>query len=236
MENKIILVQSKKGGIGKSWSALQLAHGLAKMTGDNVLILTTDKQNDILSFSGYSEPLRRGLEYWIEHLEGDSAKLRENLYYIPLNTAIISDENVLKAKFEMFLEALQEKFKYIVIDGTPVIELNNLISSVATDIVIPTFLDKVTSIGMMEMLKKFELNKIKAVVPNRASTRSKLEREYYKKLKEVLEPTPIILTCPISQSSVISSLIEKGKTIYDSESQKLLTVKEEFRKVIEAVK
>lgn len=232
--NKVILVQSKKGGIGKSWSALQLAHGLAKITGENVLILTTDRQNDILSFSGYSEPLRRGLEYWIEHLEGDFAELRENLYYIPLNATIISED--LKNKFEVFMEALQNRFKYIVIDGTPVIELNMLISSAATDIVIPTFLDKVTAVGMMEMLKRFELNKIKAVIPNRAAARSKLEKEYYSKLKEALEPTQIILTCPINQSNFISNLIEKGKTIWDTTSSKVAPAKEQFEKVIEVIK
>lgn len=232
--NKVILVQSKKGGIGKSWSALQLAHGLAKITGENVLILTTDRQNDILSFSGYSEPLRRGLEYWIEHLEGDFAELRENLYYIPLNATIISED--LKNKFEVFMEALQNRFKYIVIDGTPVIELNMLISSAATDIVIPTFLDKVTAVGMMEMLKRFELNKIKAVIPNRTAARSKLEKEYYSKLKEALEPTQIVLTCPINQSNFISNLIEKGKTIWDTSSSKVTSVKEQFEKVIEVIK
>ena len=69
--------------------------------------------------------------------------------------------------------------------------------------------------------QKFELNKIKAVIPNRAAARSKLEKEYYSKLKEALEPTQIILTCPINQSNFISNLIEKGKTIWDTSSSKV---------------
>lgn len=94
MKNKIILIQSKKGGIGKSWITLQLAHGLAFKTKKKILVLTTDKQNDILTFSGSEATLKRGLEYWLEHLNGDVAELRKNLYYIPLNTVEISKENL----------------------------------------------------------------------------------------------------------------------------------------------
>ena len=48
---KIILVKNIKGGIGKSWITLQLAHLFA--TKDNkVLIITSDSQNNIPLFAG----------------------------------------------------------------------------------------------------------------------------------------------------------------------------------------
>lgn len=235
MRKKIILIQSKKGGIGKSWITLQLAHSLAFKTKKKILVLTTDKQNDILTFSGSEATLKRGLEYWLEHLDGDVAELRKNLYYIPLNTVEISKEN-LNSKFRPFLEVLQSKFDYILIDGTPVIELNDIISEYATDIVIPTFLDKVTTLGMMEMIKKFDLDRIRAVIPNRTTSRSSLEKEYYEKLKNSLQKTKIVIACPINQSTIISRMIEKGKTIWDTESKKVETIKESFNDVIKVIR
>lgn len=48
---KIILIKANKGGVGKSWIALQLAHGMSRL-GKKVIILTSDSQNNILDYSG----------------------------------------------------------------------------------------------------------------------------------------------------------------------------------------
>lgn len=55
---RIVLVKNNKGGVGKSWLALQLAAYQA-YRGNIVLILTSDSQNNIFNFAGYKRAIRR---------------------------------------------------------------------------------------------------------------------------------------------------------------------------------
>ncbi|MGK4199385.1 AAA family ATPase [Fusobacterium sp. HC1336] len=63
--SKVILVKANKGGVGKSWLTLQLAHATA-LKDKQVLIITSDSQNNIPRFAGIKENnFENGLEYWI---------------------------------------------------------------------------------------------------------------------------------------------------------------------------
>lgn len=210
--SKVILVKANKGGVGKSWLTLQLAHATA-LRGKQVLIITSDSQNNIPRFAGITETnFKEGLEYWIKNKNGSHITLRENLFYIPLTTMSIPDEEI--EAFKNFIGAVKKAFDYIYIDATPVLNLDDIFLEVADQIVIPTFLDSVTTSSITNMLRKAEYSKIKAIIPNRA-TRCKVEKEYYKKLVETLIDTSIFVSCPISQSAIISRLIEEGKTLFD---------------------
>lgn len=210
--SKVILVKANKGGVGKSWLTLQLAHATA-LRGKQVLIITSDSQNNIPRFAGITETnFKEGLEYWIKNKNGSHITLRENLFYIPLTTMSIPDEDI--EVFKSFIGAVKKAFDYIYIDATPVLNLDDIFLEVADQIVIPTFLDSVTTSSITNMLRKAEYSKIKAIIPNRA-TRCKVEKEYYKKLVETLMDTSIFVSCPISQSAIISRLIEEGKTLFD---------------------
>lgn len=231
---KIILFQAKKGGVGKSWLCLQIAAALAKLYELKVLIITSDNQNNIPQFAGVQIDSSKGLEHWLKFGEGDSFKLRENLYYIPLNSAVLPAE--LKSKLKVFIEALRSKFDFILIDGTPIIDVNTEFSEMADHVVIPTFLDEVTSHSIKQMLDKYGVNKIKAVIPNRAAPKSSVEKKYYNNLLDSLSGSKILLTCPLKQSAVIANLIDKGKTVYDSDSSKLIPIKIELEKVIKVIR
>lgn len=210
--SKVILVKANKGGVGKSWLTLQLAHATA-LRGKQVLIITSDSQNNIPRFAGIKEnSFKEGLEHWIKNKNGSYIELRTNLFYIPLTTMNIPDEDI--NAFKLFIEVVKRAFDYIYIDATPVLNLDDIFLEVADQIVIPTFLDSVTISSITNMLRKTEYNKIKAIIPNRA-TRCKIEKEYYKKLVETLIDTSIFVACPISQSAIISRLIEEGKTLFD---------------------
>ena len=210
--SKVILVKANKGGVGKSWLTLQLAHATA-LRDKQVLIITSDSQNNIPRFAGITETnFKEGLEYWIKNKNGSYIELRKNLFYIPLTTMSIPDKEI--ENFKSFIEAVKKAFDYVYIDATPVLNLDDIFLEVADQIVIPTFLDSVTTSSITNMLRKAEYNKIKAIIPNRA-TRCKIEKEYYKKLVETLMGTSIFVACPISQSAIISRLIEEGKTLFD---------------------
>lgn len=210
--SKVILVKANKGGVGKSWLTLQLAHATA-LKDKQVLIITSDSQNNIPRFAGIKENnFENGLEYWITKKNGTYLELRDNLYYIPLTTMNIPDKDI--DNFRDFIKVIKKLFDYIYIDATPVLSLDDIFLEVADQIVIPTFLDSVTTSSITNMLRKAEYSKIKAIIPNRA-TRCKVEKEYYKKLVETLVDTNIFVSCPISQSAIISRLIEEGNTLFD---------------------
>ena len=230
---KVILVKANKGGVGKSWITLQLAHALAKLFGKRVIIITSDNQNNIPHFAGIKKSFSKGLEQWIKTGEGDVEKLRENLYYIPLTAININSDEA--ENFKIFIESLRERFDYIFIDATPVLNLDDVFLQVADQIVIPTFLDDVTTRSIANMLKNTELEKVKAIVPNRA-TRCKLEKEYYSKLVQAFENESIYISCPISQSAVISRLIEEGKTLFDISKNTSQTFRDIFIKRVEVLK
>lgn len=220
----IILVKNNKGGVGKTYITLQLAAHKALIKNKKTLILTSDSQNDILKFAGIKvdDTSKFGLEDFIEGKSYKIKELRENLFFLHLQGYKI--KNSFDEAFKKAIKVLKEEFEYIVIDGSPVMGLDNLFIEISDHIVIPTFLDNITTHSVLSMLKKVDLNKVKAVVPNRTG-RTKLEKEYYDLLNKKLGVQGIYLSFPIPQISLISKLVDKETLIWESKSQKLDYVK-----------
>ena len=200
----IILVKNNKGGVGKTYITLQLAAYKAFIKNKKTLILTSDSQNDILKFAGIKvdDTSKAGLEDFIEGKSYKIKKLRDNLYFLHLQGYKIKNS----------------------IDGSPVMGLDNLFIEIAEHIVIPTFLDSITTHSVLSMLKKVDLNKVKAIVPNRIG-RTKLEKEYYDFLNKKLSIQGIHLSFPIPQLSLISKLIDNETLLWESKAQKLDYIK-----------
>lgn len=230
---KIILIKANKGGVGKSWITLQLAHGMSRL-GKKVIILTSDSQNNILDYSGNGGVTPLGLEEWLKNGNGGFTELRKNLYYIPLNSSLLPEE--LEVRFESFLNVLKEEFDYIFIDSTPVLNLDRKFIELADDVIIPTFLDNVTLGSIHTLMEQIQpKSKVKAIIPNRTG-RTKLEKEYYSLLKEIVSYAPsIFLSVPIKQSSFISKSIDEGKTIWEYRAKEAVTLQELFLQVLEVL-
>lgn len=220
----IILVKNNKGGVGKTYITLQLAAYKALIKNKKTLILTSDSQNDILKFSGIKidDTSKFGLEDFIEGKSYKIKKLRENLFFLHLQGYKI--KNSFDEAFKKAIKLLKDEYDYIVIDGSPVMGLDNLFIQVSDYIVIPTFLDNITTHSVLSMLKKVDLNKVKAVVPNRTG-RTKLEKEYYDFLNKKLGVQGIHLSFPIPQISLISKLIDKETLLWESKAKKLDYIK-----------
>lgn len=220
----IILVKNNKGGVGKTYITLQLTAYKALIKNKKTLILTSDSQNDILKFSGIKidDTSKFGLEDFIEGKSYKIKKLRENLFFLHLQGYKI--KNSFDEAFKKAIKLLKEEYDYIVIDGSPVIGLDNLFIEISDYIVIPTFLDNITTHSVLSMLKKVGLNKVKAVVPNRTG-RTKLEKEYYDFLNQKLGVQGIHLSFPIPQISLISKLIDNETLLWESKSKKLDYIK-----------
>ena len=229
----VILIKNNKGGVGKSWITLQLAHGLQHVSDKKVLIVTSDNQNNILEYAGMEKATTdSGLEKWIKTGTGDLIRLRKNLFFIPLKTSHLNLQS--KVKLECLFEAFKEEYEYILIDSTPVVGIDKYFVDLADKVVVPGFADKVTINSITSLLEGVEVRKVKSVIINKWTKTAK-EKEYYKGLKEVLEPFEILLTAPINQSATIGKLIDDGKTIWESNSKKIKTIQESFVAVIEEI-
>ncbi|MBR8701308.1 hypothetical protein IX317_001110 [Fusobacterium sp. DD29] len=227
----IILIKANKGGVGKSWITLQLAHHFA-IKNKKVLILTSDSQNNIPDFAGVNINTHADLEEWILNGNSELIELRNNLFYIPFHSVNLDDS--LKHKFEIFIDTIKTEFDYIFIDSTPVLNLDNIFIGVADKIVIPTFLDMVTMNSILTLLDTVPAEKVKAIIPNRTG-RCSLEKVYFESLKDILGNL-IYLSVPIRQSALISKMIDQGKTIWESKSRAAIELQSTFYPVLEVIK
>ncbi|MGL5175704.1 MAG: ParA family protein [Cetobacterium sp.] len=231
---KVITIKNNKGGVGKSWLTLQISHALTLLEKNDgnfyrVLILTSDSQNNILDFSGHSEiEIEKTLEDYVKTGKRNEIRLRENLYYMPLAKSNFS--KVFREKLKRSIEVLKNEFDFILIDSVPVLEIDQDFLDIATDIIIPTYMDKATTGGILRLMEEIDLKKIRAIVPNRY-IKSKKTEVMYEELKTNLDGTGILVTEPIKQSSVIHNLMDDGKTIWDSKSKDV----ESFQMIIYSV-
>ena len=225
----VVLVKNNKGGVGKSWIALQLAAYKA-FQNEKVLLLTSDSQNNVLNYSGIKieDTNKKGLEDLLEGKNYELTKLRPNLFFLHLQDYKVKGN--LDEKFKKQISILKKEFKHIIIDGSPVMNLDNVFVDVAEHIIVPTFLDSVTTNSILNLLKKTDISKIRAFIPNRVG-RTKIEKDFYTFLKEKLNRSGVFLSIPIKQSSLILNLIEKGTLLWERRAQELEQIKNVFIKV-----
>ena len=225
----VVLVKNNKGGVGKSWIALQLAAYKA-FQNEKVLLLTSDSQNNVLNYSGIKikDTNKKGLEDLLEGKNYELTKLRPNLFFLHLQDYKVKGN--LDEKFKKQINNLKKEFKHIIIDGSPVMNLDNVFVDVAEHIIVPTFLDSVTTNSILNLLKKTDISKIRAVIPNRVG-RIAIEKNFYTFLKDKLTRSGVFLSIPINQSSIILKLIENGTLLWERRAQELEQIKNVFIKV-----
>lgn len=223
----VILVKNNKGGVAKSWLSLQLAHRLA-LLGYPTLLITSDSQNNALDYAGFTGGEineHTTLESWLTNEDGGFIDLRKNLCYIPfLSSKLASD---LESKFNYFIEDIQgyREFKYIIIDASPVLKLDEIFVNTADHIIVPTYLDQVTTNSTIDFLTSVGSEKIRYIVPNRFNRTSR-EIQTYEGIKEALNGTDIKISTPIKNSSFIANLIASGKTVWETKSKNVNYIKD----------
>lgn len=229
----VILVKNNKGGVAKSWLSLQLGHRLARL-GYPTLIITSDSQNNVLDYTGTGGPINKHttLESWLINEDGGFIDIRKNLCYIPfLSSKLASD---LESKFNYFIEDMKSyrEFKYVIIDASPVLKLDEVFVNTANHIIIPTYLDQVTTNSTIDFLTSVGAEKIRYIVPNRYNRTSR-EIQTYEGIKDALNGTDIKISSPIKNSSFIANLIASGKTIWETKSKNVNYIKEIIDEIIE---
>lgn len=229
----VILVKNNKGGVGKSWLSLQLGHRLATL-GFQTLIITSDSQNNIADYAAIEKDFDADhyLEHHLQKGIGNFLEIRKNLYFIPFKSSKLPSE--LEYKFNYFVSDTldNEKFNFIIIDGSPVLKLDEVFTKTANHIIIPTYMDNVTINSTTDFISSSEADKIRFIVPCRTN-RSSDEWELWRSIRSYLEGSSVEVSEPIKNSSYVGSLINNGKTVWESRSKKINYIKSIIDEILE---
>lgn len=216
MENQVIVIKNNKGGVGKTFITTHLASVLSAFFDKKILVITSDSQNNILDYC-FEEAIsfKNGLKSWVTTGEGDIVKLRENLDFIPLEDNKFG--NNFFDKFPLFIESMRKKYDFILIDSSPVLKIDEMFVDISDKIIVPTFSDKMTTRGIVNFLDTVDVNKVLAIVVNKFEQKQ-IQKEHYSFLEEILKNSPVELF-KINNSSFMEKLLEKGKTIVETNSK-----------------
>ena len=224
---EIIQIKVEKGGVGKTFIASNLAHLLALLD-YKVIILSIDSQNNVYSiFNKVNQRIKGSLKKSILSNEIYKIKLRENLDFIPIELYL--SPNILK-EVPAFLRKLKKNYDYIIIDSLPALKVDNIFLENSDKIIIPAHGDKMTLQGIISIIKEHR-EKIHSIIFNKYLN-TKVNREYYKEIKEICKNSDIYISKPIKNNAFIAELIEKGKTIWESRSKKIIETQEIFKDIV----
>ena len=224
---EIIQIKVEKGGIGKTFIASNLAHLLALLE-YRIIILSIDSQNNVYSiFNKVNQRIKGSLKKSILSNEIYKIKLRENLDFIPIELYL--SPNILK-EVPAFLKKLKKNYDYIIIDSLPALKVDNIFLENSDKIIIPAHGDKMTLQGIISIIKEHR-EKIHSIIFNKYIN-TKINREYYKEIKEICKNSGIYISKPIKNNAFIAELIEKGKTIWESRAKKIIETQEIFKDII----
>jgi len=224
---EIIQIKVEKGGIGKTFIASNLAHLLALLE-YRVIILSIDSQNNVYSiFNKVNQRIKGSLKKSILNDEIFKIELRENLDFIPIELYL--SPNILK-EVPTFLRKLKKNYDYIIIDSLPALKVDNIFLENSDKIIIPAHGDKMTVQGIVSIIKEYR-EKIHSIIFNKYIN-TKINREYYEEIKEICKNSDIYISKPIKNNAFIAELIEKGKTIWESKSKKIIETQEIFKDIV----
>lgn len=237
-KGKVIIVTSGNGGVGKTFLTGSFATGLAKL-GKKVIILTTDINNHILAMllkTEWGERLTvyttydnkklivnektQGLNYWLKNGKGLLVRVRKNLDCIPLENF----PNINKT-LEKLLYKLKYYYDYIIIDNSFDEKRSPIVFKYSEKIIIASSGGVFCIKGINRILKEVEISKISNIIFNKYLD-WKIPRENYKKITEMLKGTPINLPDQIKELSIIRTLVDDSKSIWESNDQRIKKTQE----------
>lgn len=221
-----IAIANRKGGVGKTTTAVNLAHGLA-MTGERVLLVDTDTQGHCSRLLGINPEV--GLAELIEGEKEPTDLLieaRERLFLLAGGktlggiSRLIARQNVNpQMVLTEALSPLEDQFDYVILDTAPgFTELSVNALFYADEVMVPVSMEVLAVQGFKDFLAELsEIQKyrdvdIRYIVPTFVDGRVKKTTEILNQLQKHFSD---LITTPIHYSSKLSEAPSYGETIYE---------------------
>ncbi len=222
-----ICVSLSKGGVGKSTTAVCIAHGLA-LEGKRVLLVDTDDQGQDSFLLGVN-PAKSLADVFNEDISANDAihQARENLWILSGGKALSGVKRAIGRKdfgaeqtLSDALSSIEGKFDFVIVDTSPswdTLTINALFY--CTEVLTPVSLEVLTLNSLVEFserlksVKNFNKNlQHSYLVPTFWDGRVKKSSEILKQLKKYY---PEQMCDPIKYSVRVSESAGFGKTIFE---------------------
>lgn len=226
-------VCNRKGGVGKTTTAFNLAAGLAEV-GKTVLAIDLDGQCNLTRMMGLEpqQPSSFGLltgEADVMHtIQGTS--MSGNLHLIPANPMLTTTDRVLPPGFSRnmmlrkALRPLENEYDYCIIDTPPAIGAVTINALVTSDfVIIPAEANELSMDGIIAVYEsvtdvKENVNptlEISGILLTRYKSRTTLAKEYRHMLKETADRlNTIVYEQPIRESVALAELPSVHQSIF----------------------
>ena len=223
----IITVANQKGGVGKTTTAVTLAHGLA-MKHYNVLVVDLDPQGQCASVLGMEQ------EPGVFNLLVNRVPLRdvvrttgrEGLWLMPGNKRTATAQTLLAVegyRVEALLEVLGdtlsgERLHYTVVDTAPAVGALQGSALYAADfLLIPSAVDHLALEGVTQILKTLQaINRpVPPVIRALPTFYDEVTRESKSNLDRLQQTFGGILLPPIHRAAILRECPSLGQTIFE---------------------
>jgi len=172
---KIASVINLKGGVGKTISAINIAHVLNVVHGARVLLVDNDKQGNVSKFFGlysYERPsiadvltvkgyeVAKAIFPWPGNVAGNAGIdiLPANMSLLNANKEVLLDmSRPQQTRLKKALDAVAHRYDYCIIDNAPDINMSVINAFVASDdILVPIKVDKFAFDGLSQLAEQIE--------------------------------------------------------------------------------
>jgi len=222
----VIAIANQKGGVGKTTTAVTLAHGMA-LRGYRVLLVDLDVQGHVAPSLGMEkEPGLFNLIVLEKPLSSLLRQARPNLWVLPSNKRTdkakrdLVSMNFRERVLVNALEEVQEDYDVVLIDCAPSLDVLHVSALVAADwLLVPTKLDYLAVDGVNEILRSLaEIQRaglggrFYGVLP---TFYDRVTRETLEQLKELVEAFGDKVLPPIPVDTKLREAPLYGQTIWE---------------------
>ena len=167
---KVLTIYNLKGGVGKTTTAISVAHILSQVHGYRVLLIDNDKQGNASIFFDLFDYEKQSIAEVLtakgfETADAIQKTQFEGLHILPANMNLLrANKEIMldisrpqQTRLREALEQVRNKYDFVIIDNAPDYNMSDMNALVASNhVVIPIKIDKFTFNGVQMILEQIE--------------------------------------------------------------------------------